>query len=342
VKTVVAAALLLLPSSLSLAAERKLDCAQCHQKEAASFAATGMSRALEPAAQGKILSAHPKLEFAQGDYKYSIERDGEVSWYRVYNDHEEFKSKIAYAFGLGAAGQTYLIERNGHWYEGRVSYYKDINGLDLTVGARPEPPRSLEEAIGREMSIKGASECFNCHTTGAMTAGVLKPETLTPGIQCQRCHVNSNAHEAGFASAQAPKVIPVKMSVFSAEEMNDFCGQCHRTWQQIAGDGPHNITNVRFQPYRLTNSKCYDAAEMRLKCTTCHDIHHEEKKPAAFYDAKCVACHSPGQKAAARLCPVAKQDCTTCHMPKVRIPSAHNAFTDHWIRIVRKGEPDPY
>ena len=79
---------------------------------------------------------------AGGLHKYSIERDGETSWFRVYNDHEEFKSKIGWAFGLGAAGQTYLIERDGHWYEGRVSYYKDINGLDSTVGARPGPVRS--------------------------------------------------------------------------------------------------------------------------------------------------------------------------------------------------------
>jgi hypothetical protein len=336
------AALISFSMALALAADKKMNCAQCHQKEAATFTSTGMSRALEPAAHGKILSAHRKLEFTQGDYKYSIERDGETSWFRVSNDREELKSKIGWAFGLGAAGQTYLIERNGKWYEGRVSYYRDIDGLDLTVGARPDPPRSLEEAFGREMSIKGASECFNCHTTGAMTAGVLKPETLTPGIQCQRCHARSDAHQAGFESAGAAKVMPVKMGAFSAEEINEFCGQCHRTWQQIAADGPHNIANVRFQPYRLTNSKCYDAIETRLKCTTCHDIHKDEVKPVSFYDAKCTACHSPGQKAGTHLCKVAKQDCVTCHMPKVTIPSAHNAFTDHWIRIVRKGEPDPY
>jgi hypothetical protein len=29
-------------------------------------------------------------------------------------------------------------------------------------------------------------------------------------------------------------------------------------------------------------------------------------------------------------------------MPKVKIETAHNAFTDHWIRIARKGEPTPY
>jgi Cytochrome c3 len=325
-----------------LAADRKLNCAQCHKAQSEFFATTGMSNALEPASHGKILSAHKKLTFAQGDYKYLIERDGDTSWYRVYNDREEFKTKIGWAFGLGSAGQTYLFERDGAWYEGRVSYYKDTDSLDLTVGARPDPPRSLQEAVGRGLSIKGAAECFSCHTTGALAAGVLRPETLTPGIQCQRCHTDSDAHQAGFASAGAPKVTPRKLGALAAEDVSEFCGQCHRTWQQIAADGPHNITNVRFQPYRLTNSKCYDAAETRIRCTTCHDVHAEEAKPASFFDAKCQACHSPGQKAGAHLCKVAAKDCASCHMPKVKIASAHNAFTDHWIRIAKPGAPVPY
>ena len=192
----------------ALAADK---CAQCHKKQAEAFHETGMARALEPAAQGGILSSHKKLEFAQGGFKYSIEREGDTSWYRVHNDREELKSKIGWAFGLGAAGQTYLLERNGKWYEGRVSYYKDTDSLDLTVGARPEPPRSLDEALGRELSMKGAWECFNCHTTGAMIAGELKPELLTPGIQCARCHVNADAHQAGFENVKAARATPVKM-----------------------------------------------------------------------------------------------------------------------------------
>ena len=336
------ATLMLTIGSLAFAADKKLDCAGCHRAQTDAFAQTGMARALEPAAHGRILSSHKRLTFAQGEYKYAIEREGDTSWYRVFSDREEFKAKIGWAFGLGAAGQTYLIQRNGAWYEGRVSYYKDTDSLDLTVGARPDAPRSLEEAVGRELSTKGASECFNCHTTGAMPAGVLKPEVLTPGIQCQRCHINSDAHQAGFESPKAAKVVPAKLGALAAEEMSEVCGQCHRTWAQIAGDGPHNITNVRFQPYRLTNSKCYDASEMRIRCTSCHDVHKEEPKPAAFFDAKCHACHSPGQKAGTHLCKVAKADCASCHMPKIKIDTAHNAFTDHWIRVVRKGEPHPY
>lgn len=323
--------------STALAADK---CVTCHKPQAEAFHLTGMARALEPAARGRILSSHKKMTFAQGEYRYSIEREGDTSWYRVATAREEFKSKIGWAFGLGAAGQTYLLERDGKWYEGRVSYYKDTDSLDLTVGARPEAPRSLDEAVGREMSVKGASECFNCHTTGAIAAGELKPEKLTPGIQCARCHVTAEAHQAGFENAKAAKVTPVKMGAFAAEEMSDFCGQCHRTWGQIAADGPHNLTNVRFQPYRLTNSKCYDAAETRIRCTTCHDVHNETLRTASFYDSKCQACHTAGQKAG--LCKVASKDCTNCHMPKVQIDSAHNAFTDHWIRIARKGEPAPY
>ena len=40
-------------------------------------------------------------------------------------------------------------------------------------------------------------------------------------------------------------------------------------------------------------------------------------------------------------CPVGTKSCSTCHMPKTELPGAHIDFTDHRIRIVRKGEPFP-
>src|SRR5205814_741174 len=101
------------------AADHKLTCAECHREQSQHFAQTGMARALEPAAHGVILGSHKTLTFAQGDYQYAIERDGDTSWYRVFHAREEFKAKIGWAFGLGAAGQTYLFQRNGVWQEGR-------------------------------------------------------------------------------------------------------------------------------------------------------------------------------------------------------------------------------
>ena len=47
---------------------------------------------------------------------------------------------IGWAFGLGQAGQTYVFEQEGRFYESRVSFYKDIDGLDWTMGAINQVP----------------------------------------------------------------------------------------------------------------------------------------------------------------------------------------------------------
>ena len=309
-------------------------CVACHADESHTQPSTGMAHSLSTGANAEILRTHSVLTFRQGPYSYTIERQGSQSIYRVTDGREEFSAPIVWAFGLGAAGQTYLLNRSGVWYEGRVSFYRDIGNLDLTVGAQPGVPRTLEDAIGRELSKKGAEECFNCHSTGAVSGGSLRTESLTPGVQCERCHEGASTH-IGRA------VVPPRLGRLTSEETADFCGQCHRTWATIASQGPNNITNVRFQPYRLVNSKCYDAADDRIRCTTCHNPHDTAARPAASYDAKCQSCHAPSGKAGARICPVAKSGCVGCHMPKVEIPTAHNKFTDHWIRIARAGEPPP-
>ena len=319
-----------------------LSCASCHKEQSVPQAATGMAHALRSGTDAPILRSHPSLTFRQGPYSYTIERSGNQSTYTVSDGRSEWKAPIAWAFGLGAAGQTYVVQRNGAWYETRVSYYKDIDALDLTVGARPDVPRSLEEAFGREQSEKGANECFNCHATGVLSGGALHVEALTPGVQCVRCHNDGPEHMASLQSPDGKPKRAVKLGALSAEEIADFCGQCHRTWATIASQGPHNITNVRFQPYRLANSKCYDSSENRIRCISCHDPHVQSEAPPASYDRNCRACHNDrGDKPGAKMCSVAQSNCVSCHMPKVEIKEAHNKFTDHWIRIARPGDPVP-
>jgi hypothetical protein len=174
-------------------------------------------------------------------------------------------------------------------------------------------------------------QCFDCHATNVVKSPRPDLTAMIAGVQCERCHGSSQAHLKG-----APMR---KLGALSAEEMSDFCGQCHRTWSQIASDGPHDIQNVRFQPYRLGNSKCYDAADRRIGCTACHDPHRPLETSVAVYDAKCAACHS--RSAGNRVCKAAATNCVTCHMPALELPGAHKKFTDHRIRIVRAGEPYP-
>jgi hypothetical protein len=224
--------------------------------------------------------------------------------------------RVAWSFGEGATGQTWLFQRDGVWQESRVSYFSRVKSLDLTIGQ--QPPHTLDEAAGRPVPEAEARRCFGCHATGEI-----------PAIQCGHCHGATEQHLKNSAA------VPARLGRLSTEEISDFCGQCHRTWSQISIGGPRGVQNVRFQPYRLANSRCYDAADARIRCTACHNPHQPLETNLVAYDAKCQACH------AASAHTQGKKDCVTCHMPRVELPGAHSAFTDHRIRVVRGSEyPD--
>lgn len=305
-------------------------CANCHRAQFATQSKTSMGRALERAADCEILRAHPRLTFKEGAYTTTISREDNKTFYSVTDGGLTIRVPLEWAFGLGVAGQTYVLQHQGEWYESRVSFYNETGTLDLTMGAAGYHPHSIEEAFGRKMSIRDQHDCFACHSTGS--AEISK---LAPGVQCEACHGPAAAHVATHAPMP-------KLAKLTAEEMSDSCGRCHRTWSQIALDGPRDIRNVRFQPYRLTNSKCYDSADARISCAACHDPHRDVVTQASAYDAKCLACHGvASQQRVAKLCKVATQNCSTCHMPKLDLPGAHHKFTDHNIRIVRDHEPYP-
>jgi len=294
-----------------------------------------MAHALQPAAESQILEDHTVLRFAGAGYTYAIRREGETVRYSVEGGNKTFSTVIPWAFGLGSAGQTYVYKNGGAWYEARVSFYSATKGLDVTIGHRNLPAESIEEAAGRRLQKAEVERCFGCHGSGSLDA-------IIPGVQCERCHEKSGQHARAFTDRNLPAITPEKLGRFDSEEMADFCGACHRTWQEIAANGPHDINNVRLQPYRLVSSKCYESSmlDKRLSCVACHDPHREVERSVEFYDAKCRSCHQPGQQRV-RTCPKANQGCVGCHMPKVDLPEAHFRFTDHRIRVVRAGESYP-
>jgi hypothetical protein len=308
-------------------------CAQCHAREHRAHAATSMAAALTRAADAGILRANPDLTFREGPYTYTIRR----GVYSVTDGTNTITAPIAWAFGLGGVGQTYVFERGGKWYESRVSYYGVARGLDLTLGARNMPAKNLTEAAGREMSPKDTAACFGCHSAGAVRGLDVNLEAISPGVQCENCHAGATRHAAAVRAGDVSNAAMKKLSTLDTEQVSELCGKCHRTWSDIATSGPRGIQNVRFQVYRLTNSKCYNVADRRISCVACHDPHQEVEHSSAAYDTKCAACHG----ASAKSCPTGKSDCAGCHMPKYEIPGSHHLFADHQIRIVRTNEKYP-
>jgi hypothetical protein len=318
-------------------------CAPCHRAEAQAIAGSAMTQALSSARDSAILRANPRLAVRLGDYSYGSVRSGDEPILTVTDGKEALRVPIAWAFGQGAVGQTFVFRLEDRWYESRVSYFSGLSGLDLTLGMENIAPHNLLEAAGRLVGPAEVGQCFDCHATNVVKSPMPDLAAMTAGVQCGRCHVKSDAHLEAVR-ARGLGTAMRKLGALSAEEMSDFCGQCHRTWSQVAVRGPHGIENVRFQPYRLANSKCYDAADRRIRCTACHDPHRELETAPAAYDAKCAACHSLAARrngASTRLCRVGVRECVKCHMPKVDLPGAHRTFTDHWIRIAKPNAPYP-
>jgi hypothetical protein len=326
-------------------------CAQCHAEVVSSYSHAGMQHALEPEGSDPVLKSHPSLHAQVGPYSYAIETKGAESTYTVSDGKDSLTLPVRWIFGQHS--QTWVLEKDGTFYESAVSYFHREQALAATPGDENLQPQSVPDAIGRKVSQWELLQCFNCHATHATEGEKLTLDRLSLGLGCERCHQGSDQHmqdalHGNFASR------PRSLKTMNAEETSEFCGQCHRTWDTVVRNHWHGEADVRFQPYRLANSRCFLGTDRRISCVACHDPHQPESTSVEFYDAKCLACHATGgshattgetketaSAAVAKTCPVSKTKCVTCHMPKVTLPGGHGVFTDHQIRIVRTGESYP-
>jgi hypothetical protein len=324
-------------------------CAQCHTTESATQLGTPMAHALEAPADCEVLKTRPRLTFRNSAYYYEIVRQGNRSIYTVSDGVNSISEPILYCFGQGEVGQTYVFRHNGALSESRVSYFKAIQNLDVTIGQSRSVPASVEDALGRLIGEDEATSCFRCHAPIAVSDSKLQLDHLIPGVTCEGCHGPGEKH---IEAVKAKKV--KELQIFNPGNLDplgltqEFCGACHQSFEAVMlmpDQGGAN--NIRFQPYRIFNSKGHNSRDSRISCIACHNPHENVRHDVAFYDSKCLACHLSKSKEAATqarkapACPVSDRQCSVCHMPHLELPGVHAKFTDHWIRVVRPGEPVP-
>jgi hypothetical protein len=332
-------------------------CARCHGSMVASQQETPMARNFMAASASDILHTHPNMSFAITHYQYKMQTAAGQTRYSVNDGTNTLAYPLLWAFGTGRVGQSYLFRKeDGAIYEARVTYFASLTNLGFTPDRALTSPANLEEAMGRQVPASEVARCFNCHTTASTINGSFDEKHLIPGVTCEACHGPGAAHVkamddyvAGKSSAHSA---PPKTSIFNSAHLSpndavDFCGACHTTWWDVKLSGMTGVRTARSAPARLVSSKCWGKGDDRLVCTACHDPHQQLQTDPAAYDHTCLSCHAnaPGaQKTAAHpgvACPVARKNCTSCHMPKTYVPNMHDNFTDHRIRIVKAGEPYP-
>lgn len=328
-------------------------CARCHASKTATQQKHAMARAAVRAGDAEILRQHDHLSFRLGPYREEIVTKGGKSVLTVTGGAAPLSTELLWAFGVGHLGQTYVYEKNGSYYESHLTFFASTQDLNITPGQSLATPRSHEDAAGRRMPPAESRACFACHTTASVTNNQLDVNSAVPGVTCEACHGPGSSHVLAMNSGAQEQDADLIMnpSRLNPVDSVDFCGACHRTWEDVVTNIGLGALNLRFAPYRLENSKCWSKPDARLTCVACHDPHQPLEHDAAAYDSRCLQCHAnrSGAKTTAdrgsdkrdsdkrdsdhpgAACPVSTKNCTTCHMPKVESSIQHSTFTDHWI-----------
>jgi hypothetical protein len=332
-------------------------CAACHPGKAATQKTTSMARtAIHTTGSGTLAGQHQST-FQAGQFRYQIATADGKSVYTVADGTRSISAPLTWSFGDGHVGQSYLFEREGNFYESRVSYFGPLGTLDFTPGRKLAEPHNLDQAMARPVSGAELVRCFACHTTGSTINDRFENTRIIPGISCEACH------GPGLKHATAQKVAYLQGQVLESGEEGDlifdpgklspldavdFCGACHGTWWDVRLAPPAGIANVRAQPYRLEKSRCWGKkGDPRLTCVACHDPHQELVRDTASYDKNCLSCHlattsaKPSPDHPGPACSVDTRNCASCHMPKYDLAEFHYKFADHDIRVVRPGDPYP-
>src|SRR2546423_5245721 len=208
-------------------------CARCQERESASQHATAMGRALEAVADSRVLGSHTRMTFRAGPYLFQIVRQGAESVYSVTDGTRTISAPILSAFGQGKAGQTYVFKLDGSFYESRLSYYREIDGLDYTIGYERKAPPSLEEALGRQIGADEARSCFQCHGTAAVSGRTLQLEHLVPGVRCESCHGPGREHVAAMQAHDLKDKHIFNPGNMRPDELSqEFFGSRHPSAQQ--------------------------------------------------------------------------------------------------------------
>jgi len=321
-------------------------CSSCHAGVYRAYQTSPMARTSgDVAALGEL----PAGEFLHRESGAGYQISGRTM--RFEKNEIQGERALAFYFGAGVLGRSFLLYENGFLFQAPVSFYSTAGRWDMSPGY------DLYQTIPLNRPVE--PECLNCH------AGRLQHRDGTPngyrgrpfledGIGCERCHGPGGDHAARMKrdASDGTKDI-VHPARLSPRLRDSICAECHlpgsvrvfrgasfRPGSDLA-DSVVVFSGGRGAMEELWASRCKSEAGDRLWCGTCHDPH--ASTPRDQYRQKCLSCHQAMQCKAGEAERGAKRDdCTACHMPKSpagQVP--HSSYTDHSIPRLRTSGANP-
>ncbi len=299
-------------------------CQSCHADLAASYARTGMGRAVsrfDPTTAPERFGPDGRSPTVcapetGGGYCYEAFVRGDTLFQREthpdWPDHERVVA-AAYVVGSGNATRSYLAAAEADSAGGPagafvtempLTWYVERALWDLSPGYATSNDR-FERPI--------VSECMTCHNGRPIHETSQNFYAHVPlGISCERCHGPASAHVAAYEAGEPSDPQIVNPARLAPALQLDVCQQCHLTGQTVFAPGE---TADTYRPGRpLAAHRSVFVTEASLADPEAFGISsHAERLAQSPCFTESLGTSRP-------------MTCTTCHDPHV--PTAELP-TDH-------------
>ncbi len=322
-------------------------CMECHANIYSDHLKTAHHKTSAPASEKNLLgSFEPGSNILDLEYvKFTMERQLD-SFYQ----HTEYKNRLKttppssfdVVIGSGVRGQSYLTWQGDKLFQLQSSFHKPANSWVNSPGF---PTHAIERPV--------RDGCIKCHVTFAKNKNIgegnqYNKDQIIYGIDCERCHRPAAKHVAYQRKKPEAKEAKfmLKIDSLSRQKRLDVCAQCHSGPQdnQLKGLPFSFLTGENLDEYSqnsspinpsgqldvhgnqyglLTSSECFKQTST-MDCTTCHDPHKNQRGNIAYFNQKCMECHSEDVatcSAETLQTESMGNDCIACHMPKMRSKS---------------------
>ncbi len=314
-------------------------CASCHADIAATYARSGMGRAVsrftladaperfDASGRSPTVCApddgHPGggycyEAFVRGDTLFQREtHPAEPGFERVYAASHVVGSGNATRSYLMTAGQTNDGSAGGGFVtEMPLTWYVERELWDLSPGYTAGNQR-FERPI--------THECLTCHDAAPGHETSQNFYTDIPlGISCERCHGPGSAHVAAFEAGGDPaETLIVNPANLSTALQLDVCQQCHLTGETVFKPGEDPAT---YRPGRpLSAHRAVFVSQESLGDPEAFGIasHAERLAQSSCFEASlgtpaamtCTTCHDPHVAQAELPADAYSAACRSCHTP---------------------------
>lgn len=341
-------------------------CAGCHQSEFSSWSTTPHAHSLEQLTADDELP-DGQIAHAASGRTYEVFREHGEMWHRETLADASVKPvissqhKVSWRIGSGNHSRSYLIVRDGYFFESPVTWYTSKNSWGMSPGFHS----AHQEGFARATHI-GCIQC-HCGQVESIDNSDHRLRITESAIGCESCHGPGSLHVAertqGLTVSGHFDDTIVNPAAISRHLNEDICARCHLRGAGWAFVGDRKISDYRpglsLSDFRVDfvrkeaatgmevvghfeqmhASRCYTASDS-MTCTTCHNPHKSPgpDEKVEYYRRACAKCHHDassdcGLPQAERLEQSPQDDCVTCHMPKSETEIPHLTFTHHRIGI---------